>query len=70
MYCRDHRVAKMIGLGTAITAFRHKALLISESILVGEDAIDQKRDQLDRVRSTISRLEIALEVERRSEASV
>jgi hypothetical protein len=69
MYCRDHRVAKMVGLGTAITAFRHTALLITESMLIGEDAFDQKQEQLDRVRSTIGRLEIALEVQRRSEAS-
>jgi hypothetical protein len=69
MYCRDHRIAKMMGLGTIITALRHSALLVSESILVCEDAIDQKRDRLDHVRSMIDRLEITLEVERRSEGS-
>ena len=69
MYCRDPRLAEMIALGTAITAFRHRALLITESILVDEGAIDQKQDRLDRVRSTIDRLETGLEMERRSGAS-
>ncbi len=64
----DGRIAKMIGLSTSLAAFRHAALLISESIMVGDDLTKRKQDRLDRLQSTIEGLEIALEVERRSES--
>jgi hypothetical protein len=58
----------MINLSTSLAAFRHSALLIAESIMVGEDPTKRKQDCLDRLQSTIDRIEIALEVERRSES--
>ncbi len=63
----DSRIRKMIELSTSLAAFRHTALLIAESILVAEDPTKRNQDSLGRLQSTIERLEIALEVERRSE---
>ena len=60
----DSRIAKMIDVSTSLAAFRHSALLMVESIMVREDPTKLKQDRLDRLRSTIERLEIALETER------
>jgi len=60
----DSRIAKMIDVSTSLAAFRHSALLMVESIMVREDPTKLKQDRLDRLRSTIERLEIALEKER------
>jgi len=40
-------------------------LLVTERVIAEADPIDHKQDDLDRLRSTIDRLEIALELERR-----
>ncbi len=61
----DSRIAKMIRLSTSLAAFRHTALLIAESIMVAGDPTKQKQGSLGRLQSTIARLEIALEMERR-----
>jgi hypothetical protein len=65
----DSRLAKMIDLSTSLAAFRHTALLMAESIMVGRDPTRQKQDRLDRLHSTIEKLETALEVERGLESA-
>ncbi len=60
----DSRIAKMIHLSTSLAAFRHTALLIAESIRIGEDPAMQKQDRLDRLHTTIERFETVLEMER------
>jgi hypothetical protein len=64
----DSRIAKMIDLSTSLAACRHTALLIAESMLVCEDPTRRKQGSLDHLQSTIERLEIAVETERRSES--
>jgi len=61
----NNRVAEMIGLASSIAAFRHTALLVTESVIAEADPIDRTQEDLDRLRSTIDRLEIALELRRR-----
>jgi hypothetical protein len=61
---RDSRIAKMIDISTSLAAFRHNAMLMTEGIMMGDDPTKQKQDWLDRLRSTIEKLETALEMER------
>jgi len=63
----DSRIAKMLHLSTSLAAFRHRALLIAESIMLVEDPAKRKQARLDHLHSTIEGLETALEMERRLE---